>query len=928
MAARSNEPSQGDGSIPPPPPGPGPGPPDHQASSRAGNKVFKSGPLFLSSKGIGWTSWKKRWFILTGTSLVFFRSDPSAIPQKGSEVNLTLGGIDLNNSGSVVVKADKKLLTVAFADGRDGRAFTLKAETLEDLYEWKTALENALAQAPSATLVMGQNGIFRNDQAAPVDGSTEQLKDKQPMKSMVIGRPILLALEEVDGTPSFLEKALRFMEEYGIKVEGILRQAADVDDVENRVREYEQGKTEFSPEEDPHVVADCIKYILREMPSSPVPASCCNALLEACRVDREHRVNAMRTAICETFPEPNRCLLQRILVMMQTVASHKAENRMSSSAVAACMAPLLLRPLLAGDCELENDFDVGGDGSMQLLQAAAAANHAQAIVVTLLEEYDKIFGEGSMSPELYSETEDSGSESEEATDDDESYEDEDPDDGSQYSEIYTDDETENVSSRSNSRSYDDEGSTHTGKTDGDGSTSGSHHSSVAVDHFKENDELSPSAHQTSLLQRDQSQKTNNLASHQGSRSLEEQKNNEPTETLGDTPATSQVQNSAATSSMSKSTTIASGQIPSSRRPAVWGRTPAKKNLSMESIDIFLDDEAEIQKLENAKEDLRNRITEEAKENAVLRANLENQKIAVHERRQVLEQEVARLQEQLQKEKDLRRALEAGLKEPRGPIPCSANIDEKADLEDLAKTQTDINNLKQKVDDLGGQLNRQRDENQASIRDPGNQPQQCGDDHGKVMSKTDETKTADTPCPAERSNSSKRSNSDGTQTEKKRMDQPSTQQQQLDSVGSVKSRNIDQSANSSAADSGSGKPFPPLSSKKSGARGEGTNSTASALSKLTNRLNFLKERRTQITKELQSTDKSQNLDKGRSADMSTGSGSSNQEDKRGTEDTPSNPDKSRNPDTQEELNRGRASDQGQADRTLELSIPSRTDSRSS
>lgn len=28
-------------------------------------------------------------------------------------------------------------------------------------------------------------------------------------------------------------------------------------------------------------------------------------------VDRERRVNAMRTAICETFPEPNRRLLQR-----------------------------------------------------------------------------------------------------------------------------------------------------------------------------------------------------------------------------------------------------------------------------------------------------------------------------------------------------------------------------------------------------------------------------------------------------------------------------------------------------------------------------------------------------------------------------------------------------------------------------------------
>lgn len=82
----------------------------------------------------------------------------------------------------------------------------------------------------------------------------------------------------------------------------------------------------------------------------------------------------------------------RVLVMMQIVASHKAENRMSSSAVAACMAPLLLRPLLAGDCEIETNFDVGGDGSAQLLQAAAAANHAQAIVITLLEEYDNIFG--------------------------------------------------------------------------------------------------------------------------------------------------------------------------------------------------------------------------------------------------------------------------------------------------------------------------------------------------------------------------------------------------------------------------------------------------------------------------------------------------------------------------------------------------------
>uniref|UniRef100_A0A453I1V6 PH domain-containing protein n=1 Tax=Aegilops tauschii subsp. strangulata TaxID=200361 RepID=A0A453I1V6_AEGTS len=129
----------------------------------SGNTVFKSGHLFISSKGLGWKSWKKRWFILTRTSLVFFKSDPNTLPQRSGEVSATLGGIDLNNSGSVVVREDKKLLTVLFPDGRDGRAFTLKAETSEDLFEWKAALEEALAQAPNAALVMGHNGIFRND---------------------------------------------------------------------------------------------------------------------------------------------------------------------------------------------------------------------------------------------------------------------------------------------------------------------------------------------------------------------------------------------------------------------------------------------------------------------------------------------------------------------------------------------------------------------------------------------------------------------------------------------------------------------------------------------------------------------------------------------------------------------------------------------
>lgn len=777
---------------PPPPPG-------ANDQVRGGNKVYRSGNLFLSSKGIGWTSWKKRWFILTRTSLVFYRTDPNATPLKGSEVNLTLGGIDLNSSGSVVVKEDKKLLTVLFPDGRDGRAFTLKAETSEDLLEWKTALEEALANAPSAALVMGQNGIFRNDQANADDVSLEQSNDRQPVKSMVIGRPVLLALEDIDGTPSFLEKALRFVEEHGIRTEGILRQAADVDDVEQRIREYEQGKTDFCTDEDAHVIADCVKYILRELPSSPVPASCCNALLEAFRTERGIRVNAMHTAILETFPEPNRRLLQRILMMMQTVVSNKTQNRMSTSAVAACMAPLLLRPLLAGDCELGNDFAMSGDSSVQLLQAAAAANHAQAIVITLLEEYDKLFGEGSVSPELYSDSDGSGTESgEEFTDDDYSYDEEDEDDDAEegsHADIDDSDHDSCTTTHEVGESEDSNKSSQVSKTS---------LKTTEVDVVKTTGSSPRSLPQTSV-QNDVNKGGESVPPPSCEHSRAQ--GNESVEQVGP----GQIE----TSNSQKSTNMLNGPLCSVRRPAIWGRTPAKKNLSMESIEIPFDEEDEIHRLEAIKADLQTRIQEEAKGNALLQESLEKQKDALHVRRLALEKDVTRLQEQLQRERELRILLEAGLE---GKLPASSNIDGmmKNELQEIAQAEADVNNLKQRADDLGLHLSKQREQNSKLRADSGNQPQESLNNQGKSKDKHKDMETSKYEA-SKQADSSQSANS---------------------------SVEVEMSKAASA------------SIRKSTSRNEGANTTTSALSKLTNRLNFLKERRTQIASELQHLDKNQ------------------------------------------------------------------------
>ncbi|CAL9148572.1 rho GTPase-activating protein REN1-like isoform X1 [Musa acuminata AAA Group] len=732
--------------------------PDKQTNTCPNCNVLKSGPLFISSKGIGWTSWKKRWFVLTRTSLVFFKTDPAALPQKGSEANITLGGIDLNNSGSVVIKPDKKILTVLFPDGRDGRAFTLKAETSEDLYEWKAALENALLQAPSAALPLGQNGIIHNDKTESTEASGDQLRDIQPVKSTIVGSPILLALEDIDGSPSFLEKALRFIEQHGIKVEGILRQSADVEEVKRRVREYEQGKVEFSSDEDAHVVGDCIKYVLRELPTSPVPASCCTALVEAYRTGRESRVDSLRAAIYETFPEPNRHLVQRILKMMQTVASHKTQNRMSLPALAACMAPLLLRPLLAGDCEFEDDFNMGGDGSIQLLKAAAAANHAQAIVIILLEKYDIIFDEDllhedSMSSELYSDSGDGDVEDDDSTDNDmldddecldehngsnDSTDNDIPEDDGYHDEhngLEADigDDSEHSSSETIGESNSNVGSNpcddkflNNQKRDGaslqdndvpDASKflADTAHNTLSHDvcHQKSSSTSDiPYAENSSVLKcrnllHDES---NAIASHDRVASV-------AYESVGDDIPTSTSMSHILPSSDQKAVDKSNQMVLASKRPTVWGRTSAKRNLPMESMDLSSKDGIAVQQLENTKNDLQNKISKEVKGNEILQESLERRKEALHERRLALERDIEKLREQLQTERDLRASLESGLMNMRpGHISFASAMDSKtrADLEEVALAEADIVTLKQKVADLRGQLSRQLKRSYASL----------------------------------------------------------------------------------------------------------------------------------------------------------------------------------------------------------------------
>ncbi|KAJ6304693.1 hypothetical protein OIU76_002048 [Salix suchowensis] len=156
-------------------------------------------------------------------------------------------------------------------------------------------------------------------------------------------------------------------------------------------------------------------------------------------------------------------------------------------------------------------------------------------------------------------------------------------------------------------------------------------------------------------------------------------------------------------------------------------------------------------------------------------------------------QVARLQEQLQKERDKRKVLEAELNTSNGPlqVPVTINENKKADHEEITQADANVANLKRKVNDLGAQLNQQHEQHSCSMHGLSNQPMNASLHESKW---NDELKDAEVTSQFRR----------------------------------------------------------PAS--------KGVNSTTSALTRLTTRLNFLKERRSQIANEIQ------NLDKGRGSDQ--------------------------------------------------------------
>ncbi|XP_065906715.1 rho GTPase-activating protein 24-like isoform X2 [Dysidea avara] len=285
------------------------------------NKVIKEG--YLHKKGGRIPSWHKRWFILKGDILFYYRNPNETKP---------LGTVPLAGNKLTRLPDDPKLpnqYRFEITAGSGGQGITATHDSFlmytEDPFETQ-------AWVAAITRVM-----------------------YEPFGGAMFGRPIVetVAIEKEFGgggyVPFIVDRCCEYVKEKGLKEVGIFRLPGSTIRVNELKELFNEGhQIEFPTHvgEDVHTVASLLKLYLRELPEPVVDHYNYRKIIDATKAYDIDSVNGL-TVLKETLellPRPNYNLLKYISRFLYDVQQHSDVNKMISSNLGTVFGPNLLRP--------------------------------------------------------------------------------------------------------------------------------------------------------------------------------------------------------------------------------------------------------------------------------------------------------------------------------------------------------------------------------------------------------------------------------------------------------------------------------------------------------------------------------------------------------------------------------------------------------
>ncbi|OHT10369.1 RhoGAP domain containing protein [Tritrichomonas foetus] len=306
-------------------------------SPKMADLKFKKGG-FLNKMGGTVKSWKRRYFILRDMSLEYFK-DQSLKEQLG-----TIPIVDCTIS--IEEQGDNQpgfyfMLKLPPTSNAKGPEFLICAETDEDRRSWINAIN-----------MVNVVTVFNNELYAAL-----KVNPKQPGSYLPI--------------PFFVVKAIKYLDENALRMEGIYRLNGSSQKIDNLVTMINANvNVEFS---DANSTTGLLKLYMRTLKTPILRYENIPALKNIVSVPEPQQVPLLRSLL-RSLPIPNYVFLAYFFAHLLRINQHADSNLMKVQAITVCIGPSLI-------------WSQEGQPN----DAYTESNIQQIICTLMLENYDKLF---------------------------------------------------------------------------------------------------------------------------------------------------------------------------------------------------------------------------------------------------------------------------------------------------------------------------------------------------------------------------------------------------------------------------------------------------------------------------------------------------------------------------------------------------------
>uniref|UniRef100_A0A3P9K5S0 RalA binding protein 1 n=1 Tax=Oryzias latipes TaxID=8090 RepID=A0A3P9K5S0_ORYLA len=189
----------------------------------------------------------------------------------------------------------------------------------------------------------------------------EPVPVETPTFRPIFGAPLTEAVKRTalyDGIqlPAIFRECVDYIENYGMKCEGIYRVSGMKSKVDELKAAYDREECPCLEEYDPHTVASLLKQYLRELPDNVLHRDLAQRLEDACgRQAEAEKVTEFQRLLAEVPPE-SKLLLSWLVTHMDHVIAREADTKMNIQNISIVLNPTIQEFLL--NC-LHRDLQAG-----------------------------------------------------------------------------------------------------------------------------------------------------------------------------------------------------------------------------------------------------------------------------------------------------------------------------------------------------------------------------------------------------------------------------------------------------------------------------------------------------------------------------------------------------------------------------------------